>query len=390
MKKTLTHTARASICAIIAAASISAVSAFDFGGALTNNTKFSGNTFDDFKCDQVNDASLWIRAPFNNSGTCYFTAEAIYEYENDFATETTTNSIDCDLFKFAFSKQFGSNKFSLAAGRFSSFDKTGFIFSQAADGLLVKFDMPRFTIAAYGAYTGLLNAQTVTILTPNDEAFSFDSDKLYDFTEKYAVGSLSITFPYILLNQTISAQFFGTFRMEDASYTRMYGTLGFNGSLIPSLFYNLTSTIGMTSYDGADYDISNLSVLSLTLYPTKKVSIGLDGVYASGEQGPFKSFIGFTSQTATNALDEPQYTGLIRGGISATFKPVNQVFFSARGDIVFDAHESVEYDGFQYQADAIWQIVSDVQIGATFYQYKDNDNSDRDKSCVQLRAVITF
>lgn len=373
-----------------ATAAVSAAAAVDFGGAFDNDSKFSGNTTSDLKCDQKDTVSAWIRTPFDNDGNTYFVAEALYQYENDFATETKTNVIDVDLCKFGWSKVSGSNKMSLAAGRFSSFDLSGIVFNQTADGILFRVEMPRFTAAAYAGYTGLLNAQMVTILSPAGESFNVDTDKAYVCAAKYGIASLSLSLPYCIANQTVSAQFFGTFRLEDNSYNRMYGTIGINGSIIPSLFYNLTSTLGMTSYDGASYDLSNLTAASVTLYPAKTVSVGLNGVYASGEQGPFKAFTGFTSATASNALDEPQYTGIAKCGLSATVKPVKSVLAGASADIVFNALDSVEYGGFQYKINASWQIVSDVQAGAVFYQYKDNDNSDRDKSCVQLKAVITF
>jgi hypothetical protein len=375
---------------MVATAAVSTAAAVDFGGAFDNDSKFRGNTASDFKCDQKDTVSAWIRTPFDNDGNTYFAAEALYQYENDFAAETKTNVIDVDLFKFGWSKMSGANKISLSAGRFSSFDLSGVVFNQAADGILFRYEMPRFAVSAYGGYTGLLNAQMVTILTPAGETFEIDSGKAYVCAAKYGIASLSITLPYIVANQTISAQFFGTFRLEDTSYNRMYGTLGLNGSIIPSLFYTITSTLGMTSYDGASYDLSNLTTVSVTLYPSKTISFGLNGVYASGEQGPFKAFTGFTSETASNALDEPQYTGIAEFGLSATVKPVKNVLAGASADIVFDALDSVEYDGFQYKVNASWQIVSDVQAGAVFYQYKDNDTSGRDKSCLQLKAVITF
>lgn len=392
MKKVQTNTLRTLICASLAALSLTAVSAVDFGGSVNNDTKFAGQKTSDLKCDQKDIASLWFRAPLTKDGSCYLAAEALYQYEKDFAVPTTTNAVDCDLFKIGWSRKDRLNKMTVSAGRFASLDLTGLIFNQLADGVLFRYDMPRLSVTAYGGYTGFLNAQTVTILAPEQDPFTYDTDKIYPLAAKYGLASLSVSCPNLFLNQTLAAQFFSTFRVEGDKYNRLYGTLSLNGPIVPSLFYTLTSTAGMTSYDGASYDISNLSTASISFYPSAITSsISLNGVYASGEQGPFKKFTGFTSQTATNAYDGQQYSGMAKCGLTGTIKPVKALLLSAGADIVFDADDSVEYGGFQYKAGATWQILSDVQAGASMYQYTDKDDPDnRNKTCFELTAIVTF
>lgn len=74
-----------------------------------------------------------------------------------------------------------------------------------------------------------------------------------------------------------------------------------------------------------------------------------------------------------------------------SLKPVSNLLLGATGDVIFNAAESIEYEGFQYGLNANWQIVSDVSLGATMYQYYDKEDSDsRNKSCIQLKAAISF
>lgn len=386
----------ASLAFSVAAAAYAA----DYGALVTNDTSFSGQKVSELVLDQTNAISAWLRVPFNNAGTAYFTMEGLYQFERNYINvsdvdnlpdEQTESIADIDLVKFAAARDVASGSLSFAAGRFATADMSGFVYNQNADGLFLSYESPVIAVSAYGAYTGLLNKRAVTMLSERGSAVE-DTEKLYELADKYAVAAATLSFPNIVANQTVTAQFLAAIRLQDEAFNRMYGELSFNGPLVRNTFYSLTSVLGIRNYDG-DTDISNLTKANLSLHTGKKaLTFGLNGVYASGEQGPFTAFEGFTSQTAVrSSAGRAEYTGLVKGGASVSLKPVNTFLAVLSGEAVFDAQSSsAAYEGFQWQANVNWQIVSDVSVSATFGQYFDNDIAPRDKTICDLYAAISF
>ncbi len=381
---------------------ISQAAAVEWGGLADSNTEVSGKSFskDDLALDETVDASLWIRVPFNEQGNSYFTAEACYQFDkivplnSDLDSPDPTNYIDIDLFKFVFEKEIEAGKFSANIGRFSTSDLSSIIYTQAADGFFGKFSGTRFEASLYGAYTGLLNGNMVSILDAPDFE-GCDSEKFYDFADKYLVAMADFSLPNFAANQTLSAQAIGTFRLVDENYNRMYGTLMLTGPMVSSFFYGLSSSAAFVKYSDSDMELSNLTKFYLACYPDyKSASVTLSGTYASGKQGPFDSFKGFTKSTAVNSMNEEDYSGLVKAGISATIKPVDILLLSASCDFVnfFENEElSVEkHKGIQYKIGADWQLFSDVLINASFSQYADFDQDSDNKVSAQIKAVITF
>ncbi len=375
--------------------------AIETGGLITNNSSFKTNSEQDFKLDQVNRASLWLRAPISADGKSYFAGEALYEFEKDFDEDTTTHTLDSDLFKLVLYKKQGTNNFFLSAGRFFYSDLSNYVYGQNADGLLLDYSGIHLGVSAFGAYTGLLNSHTTSMISSDafgdEDAFEKDTDVLYDLAEKYVVGALTLRLKN-LAGHDISGQFLGTFRVENNPFNRMYATVSFNGPVVRGVYYNAGTTFGFYSYDGSSVKTSNLSNASLTYYTSGSIpaSVGLSGVYASGEQGGLSPFIGFTKATATYSYEEPIYSGIIKAGLHASVKPIKPLLLSASGDVVFDAasgddSDEIEYTGFQYQVGAHWQVLSDVMLGANLTQYFDKDNDDdKNRTSIQIKAVISF
>lgn len=414
----------------IFALSASGVFALDFGGLLDNSTVFKTNAEQNFKLDQKNSASFWVRQSLNKTGSNYFIAEAIYNFEKDFSGEetVTTNALDSDLFKLVLNKNTSVGLFSLSAGRFFYCDLSGLAYSQTADGLLLSFNGNRIEASLYGAYTGLLNAQNVKILTSKVQAkdhpasetdifgqthtvednyfFEPDKDALYDLAEKYVIGSAMVSFPNLFAGQTLNAQVLGTFRVEHEGYTRVYAGLGLNGPITGTIFYNISSTLGIDNYNGESTHFSNLTVVNLIYYlPFASTRLQLNGSFASGEYGDFGSFKGFTEINATCSLMDVQYEGIAKCGLSFSMKPVRTLTLFGAADLVFDASgdyyrgeaaglgsdKEMSSVGFQYSAGLAWQIVSDVMVGADVSQYFDGDGSDYlDKTAFTIKAALSF
>ena len=366
----------------------------DFGGAVRNSTNFKGTSFSNIKIDQIDDVNVWVKIPFTKSGNVYFTAEGLYEFEYDGHAETAYNRLDIDLFKLSASFQLKDNSLNINAGRFIYADLTGLVFNQNADGTFVGFNTPYFGVSIYGAYTGLLNACLVSILDNPLDPYTYDAKAPYDLAQKYAVGSATISFPAIAKTQNISAQFFGAFKVSGTSYNRMYATVSAGGPIYKTFYYNVFSSLGLQSYDGASIDISNMSRIRFVYYaPFKNLTFNLSALYASGSNGPFEAFRGFTKIAAYNAFNDltAQHTGIFKGSLSASIKPLGSLLIYAGADIIINAAtSSIGYKGFQYNIGANWQIFSDLCAGLSMLQYIDKDDSNNDKVQFSLNASITF
>ena len=376
--------------AILLAAAVLPASAIEFGGTLGDTTKFTGAAIKDLSLDQTNTLTTWVRAPFNNAGTVYLAAEGLFKYEYIQTTNSYLLTADVDLFKFGSTSKFKGNKtLTISAGRFYESDATNVILAQTCDGALVQFKMKRLNLSAFGGYTGLLNAKQITILNSASSSYSYNTTSMYAFAAPYAICAAGISAPYLFANQSIGLQFFSFFGTASTTsgYNRLYGTLTLNGPLASNIFYTMTETIGSSTIAS----LSNLSQLQISYYPNfKSASINVTGIYASGNNGPFKTFTGFTSNTATLAIDSPEYTGLIKAGLSASIKPISQLYIAAGCDCIFACPEStVSYDGFQFYGNTLYQLFTDVQLGLSGQQYFDV-NKETDKTCFTVKAVISF
>lgn len=384
------------------------------GGLVTNDTTFANVEKDGaLKLNQKNGANIWLRLPITADGSSYFTAEGAFKSEYIASEEDSDKklklTLDATLFKLSLKKELSSGDLQLSAGRFFNADTTGLIYSQNGDGLKIDANISKVSLSLYGAYTGLLNAKNVTILNQgNNSELSPDlTDKektLYVVAKKYAVGAATFSLPHIFAGQTISLEGLGAFSLESTKYSRMYGTVALTGPIVSPVFYSVTSTIGMFKYDDGDTEKGNLSTASISAYPDfKSMSISLNGVYASGKQGSFKSFQGFTSSTAADSLASPEYTSIAKGGISATIKPVSNLLLNASGDIVFntaggDEKDKIEQAGFQYSAGFNFQVLSDVSLGASFGQFigkvdyaeKGYKDIGGNKTQLKITAAIAF
>lgn len=364
--------------------------AIDFGGAVSNATKFKGKNFSNLKIDQLNDLNLWLKVPLSKDGGSYFVTEGLYEFEAD--ENDVYNRLDLSLCKFQGLFKMNQGKVSVSAGRFSFSDLTGVILNQSADGAYASFEGQKISASLYASYTGLLNAAIVKMLDNPNDAFKYDSKAVYELAQKYLLAAATFSLPRLLSKQNLSAQFLGAFKVEGKSYNRLYASLSMNGPVYKTLYYSVASTLQMSSFDGGSMDLANMTSAKLSWFlPFKDLAVNGGVVYASGSQGPFERFRGFTKMNAYNAMNEPQHSGLVKFSLSASVKPLSVLLFYGGADVILNAAtSSTKYKGFQYSLGANWQIFSDVKAGVGFLQYYDNDNSDLDKTQISINASITF
>lgn len=391
-----------SLLAAIFSVFLISANAVEFRGILSNDSIFEGQKFSELILDQKDTAIGWIRIPFTDDGLTYFAAEGLYQFEVENidlfdVSDADSNRIsawDVDLFKFSHSREINSAMLTVSAGRFATFDLSGVIYNQMADGVFASYETQSVFASFYGAYTGLTNARTVAILDPE---FVEDTEKHYQKNAKYVVASAGLSMPNFFLDHTISVQLLGTFKTEGEGFNRIYNEILVNGPIKIGKFkydvyYTLVGVLGLWKEGTDSIQLTNLSKGTLTTYlPFKSSSVSLNALYASGEQGPFKTFAGFTSMTAVNAYTgRTEHTGVILTGVSGSMKPLGNLRLSAFTDIVVDAQEDIGFEGIQYGLGAEFLPLSDVSLGLNIGQYIDGDDSDRNKCTVRVRAAISF
>lgn len=390
------------VFAVISALAIAqSVFALETGGLLTNDSKFLNAEKDgSLKLDQKNGINLWFRNPVSQDGSSYIAGEGSFLFEKDMRIEDSEKQLklyaDLNLLKLVAKKELESGNLVFSAGRFYNSDLSGLVYTQNGDGVKLEASLSGVEFSVFGAYTGLLNAKNITILG-NDTDLTDKEKTVYVMANKFAVGALTLSLPYFAANQTLSIEGFGALSLESTKFNRFYGTVALNGPLFTPVFYNISSTMGFAKYDEEDMVKGNLTKGAISVYPDfKSMSFSLNGLYASGKQGSFEAFQGFTSNTAVNSLKEDEYSGIALAGISASIKPVENFLFFAGADVVFDTlageeQKSIERSGLQYSAGFNWQVVSDVSLGANLSQFIGKDDyADYNRTQFRITAAIAF
>lgn len=390
------------VFAVISALAIAqSVFALETGGLLTNDSKFLNAEKDgSLKLDQKNGINLWFRNPVSQDGSSYIAGEGSFLFEKDMRIEDSEKQLklyaDLNLLKLVAKKELESGNLVFSAGRFYNSDLSGLVYTQNGDGVKLEASLSGVEFSVFGAYTGLLNAKNITILG-NDTDLTDKEKTVYVMANKFAVGALTLSLPYFAANQTLSIEGFGALSLESTKFNRFYGTVALNGPLFTPVFYNISSTMGFAKYDEEDMVKGNLTKGAISVYPDfKSMSFSLNGLYASGKQGSFEAFQGFTSNTAVNSLKEDEYSGIALAGISASIKPVENFLFFAGADIVLDTlageeQKSIERSGLQYSAGFNWQVVSDVSLGANLSQFIGKDDyADYNRTQFRITAAIAF
>lgn len=361
---------------------LSSAFALDYGFLVDNNTSFRTRPNKEMYFFQQDSASAWIKVPFGSSPDNYFVGEGLYKFEFNGNTNQLYHYLDLNLLKFVFINELESGKLEADLGRFFVVDATGLIFTQNCDGAFVKYSNDFMEVSGYAGYTGLLNGNTVTMI--NSPSFKGnDAKQLYDFADRNVIAMVTGNFPFLFADQSVKVQFAGAFRTDEITYNRMYATLGMNGPIAGNLFYNIAGTAAFISYNGKPVQVAPFVKADLVYY-FPIASVGLNAVFAGND------FTGITSQTALDSSYEPEYKGLLKTGISAKVRPINNLLISVSGDVAFDGSKNFELKGAQYKVGADYQVVSDVLIGASWVQYFDINKTDLDYQAVSIKAKIAF
>ena len=385
------------ITTILACAGLSAaVFAVDFGGSLDNYTRINTNNFSNWGLSQQDGLTAWLKVPFNPEGSLYLATEGTLFYRfnlpnfSDTSKSTSDFMADIGLLKLGGVFNINDNLLQLNLGRFYLTDVTGLVLSQTADGAQGVFTSNAFKVSVYVAYTGFTNALFGTMNNGPTSTFVPDYKKVYCFNSPYIVTGATFSAPYLFANQTVGAELYGMFgtggpRGSNSGYNRTYVTLFMNGPIVKNLFYTLTSTLTFSN------GVSNLTVGTLTYYPDfKSASIAFNAVYASGETGGIKAFKGFSSNTATYAFNQPEYTNLLKFGLRGSIKPLENLYTSVGSDVVFDSGKDFGFRGVQWDASVKYQIFTDLQVGFVAKQFFDVKKDTNNNTSFSINASLAF
>ena|SRR5574344_240702 len=364
------------------------LSASDFGALISSETHLRGSNFDSLKLRQRENARLWFSLPFTNDESVYLTGEGMYMFEYDAAGIGAVNILDLTLFKFRIDKKNDAGGvFSLHAGRFAMSDATGLIFNQTCDGLFMQAGGILCTVGLYAGYTGLLNAHDVSILVPYGTSYTADFTKLYPEAPRYVPLGAAVNFPALFTNQKLVLQGWAFLDAMKEKYNRFYGETELTGPIGSSVSYRISSALGTNDFK----ELMNLSQVHVIFSPINQIAIDAGFVYASGTQWIFKPFTGFTSQTATLALDQPEYTGLMKFTVDSIVTFTKDVQSSLGAGYIFDfSGASAEIDGMQLNADVIFNLFTNIQADSSAFIYMAKDAVTRNKVGGTIKISVSF
>ena len=356
------------------------LSAASAGGILSIKSDSSTNDFRTVQTELYETATGNLRIPFTGKSTDYLALEANFTGNQilNFNPYSFYFTPVFDITLLKINKVFDIEKDTLTvcAGRFSTIDLTGYILGQTLDGASLKYESDKFNVTCLASWTGLTNAQNITILEDSSSwAVTADYSKPYLFNTPYVISDITVVFPFVLFNQSISAEVIGLVGTKGLNNTNnegiinTYSTISLNGPLSSSIFYNASSTLYIKDF--TDFKAAFMTSFTLNKYFTAYNSvITAKALYVSGNNGMLTSFKSITSLDASYAYTPASYSGLIKGGIEASFKFVPVLYTQLGGDLIFLCPDSsVWFDGGQIYTTIKYAPFTDFDISLTASRY---------------------
>lgn len=366
------------------------VSAVEWGGLIDNTSQFiymnNDNSADSnpLSLSQSDAAYLWLSAPLTSDGNVYIKTEGMYKLTS--YKGYISHLADLDLLKCAGTIPMGKATLDFSAGRFQISDISGAVFSQNCDGAYVNYAAPKFGVSAYAGYTGLLNSNIVYMLDKNG-AKHIPANKVYALSNPYIPVSASVSFPYLFLNQSLTLQGNGFFDLSENKYNRIYGEMMLSGAVAPTVFYNFISDFG------SDFETSlmNYTKLNFSIFAGRSlISTGVE--YASGNNGVFSAFRGFSTHTAYSCGNgDIETSGVILATVGANLPIGRNMLIASNIKGVFACPEKeLTPAGLQADLSYLYNIFSDLQLTALVSDFISFNNNYADKLSVTLKIALSF
>ena len=252
---------------------------FDFGLNIQNYTSFlkqdESQTF-----VQSNTASLWASQRAET-----YEAAGSGSYTFNYVKTVDTNLIDRGIFDldYLYYTRFLSfedqvvDTLDVQVGRFFTNNVNTYVFNSKLDGLKAEASLNNLSFGAQILYTGLLLNKTSPI-----KMSVGDSENTDNFGSKRIIYSAYALFDEFVSRQNAHFEFVGQNDLnayEDDSLDSYYLSLGLNGSIIPSLDYDLVSVYGIANvYNTIESYVLVDANLRLAI-PTIKGQLSLEGLF---------------------------------------------------------------------------------------------------------------
>lgn len=333
----------------------------DFGGAAENVTgmSFYSNISSAKVLQQSDKVSLWLKLPLDREQTI-FTAEGFYRYYLDTSTRSAesmgsnVNLIDLSLCSFKMRISFSNySNLTFNLGRMPLTDLTGNIFSQSIDGLHLKYMFKNISFSLLGAYTGLLNASSVSIA---DTSFVYDITNVYPLADKYVVGYANVALSQLFSETSLDAEGFVLYRFSDSDVD-MYYNASMYGGLSSFMYYNIATSVGVFKDATGSFYPTNMTKAEISAFLfDSKLSSTLIFTYASKDFMPYNKIYSDVCSTS-------YYSNIIKAGFLVTGKPLKNLPIVLGVDSLFiveDSTSNIRFDAVQVYSTIKYQIVSDV------------------------------
>ena len=316
--------------------------AYDFGGSADVSGTLSAG--EETTISPSVKMTGWTKVPFERGS---FSAEAYYKLNGKVYQDATelNNIVDLSLLKVSFAL---NDSISMNVGRYSFSDVTSSIFATTSDGVNASLNSGLLKIGVYVGYTGLQNGNTSGVGLSADS----DSDSVYPLAAKNVLFLANVAAPNFLGGNTFTLEGLGALNMEegDDAFNSFYGTLSAAGPVTTSVYYSASVTGSFFTKDADNAGV--YSSAGITAYlPYKSMSVGVTGSFGS------KNFVPVSATGAGAA---------IKGGVSATIKPLDSLLCLATFDITSDTLN--EENSASWTALAKWQALSDVSANLTLNQ----------------------
>ncbi len=273
---------------------------FDFGLNVYNNTSFL-KQYKSQTVLQSNTAALWASQRAENYeavGSISYTFNYLQTVDS---SQIDLGIIDLDYLYYTRYLNFEGqvvDTLDVQVGRFLTSNLNGYIFNSKLDGLKAEASLNNLSFGAQILYTGLLLNKTSPIKMSSVDMINAIDDKQI-FGSKRIVYSAYALFEEFASRQNARLEFVGQNDLnayEDDSLNSYYLSLGLNGSIIPSLGYNLDSVYELVNSDQVEQYVLIDGKLQLAV-PSVKGQFSAGGVFSFALQDSDFGFQAITEKS---------------------------------------------------------------------------------------------
>lgn len=330
-------------------------------GANLNSTFgiFDSNVFPSKESNMLlsEKVDLWMVNSFNEN--VLLRVQGSYELGCDF--ETIYNQLDLSCLKLEMGFDISRDStINVDFGRFYVSDSDSTVYGNLIDGVNASLSLDDVEVDLFCGYTGLLNANSISIVNSSKEK---DSNKIYSLASGFLVAGNSLVANDIWQNNSISYDVFAFLPMEKAENrsTSIYGKASFFGNINTAFYHDFSAILGL--FYGEKTTTGFVLNGNFGWYPSfKNSTLGLNVLYASENYYPF-------IDSGIVMGEDISLNGLLKIGINGSIKPLSNLYIGIMGDFVMDSKENkIAPDCFQWSSSLSWQIFSDMMFNINLIQ----------------------